>query len=62
MNEVNRSYVGEAALDWDQVRAAIQPIVDERVSEWGNLAQLHMLLAFGKGEAWREPANRILAP
>jgi hypothetical protein len=56
------AYIGEAALDWEQVRAAIQPVVDERVSECGNVAQLHMLLAFGKGEAWREPGNRILVP
>jgi hypothetical protein len=42
------AYIDEADLDWEQVRVDIQPAVEERVAEWVNLAQLHMLLAFGK--------------
>lgn len=50
----------EAGMEWEKVRAAIQPLVEERVGEWVNPAQLNMLLAFGKGEAWRQPANHFL--
>jgi hypothetical protein len=51
-----------AELDWEQVRATIGPAVEEQVAVWINLAQVEMLLVFGRGEEWREQANRMWAP
>jgi hypothetical protein len=46
---------GEKEIDWEQIRTSIQSAVDQQVEGWVDLARMSMLLAFGKGEAWREP-------
>jgi hypothetical protein len=51
---------GEVEIDWKQIRTSIQPEVHQQVARWFDLAQMSMLLAFGKAEAWREPADRLL--
>jgi hypothetical protein len=52
--------VGEGEIEWEQIRTSVQPAVDQQVAGWISLARMSMLLAFGKAEAWREPANRLL--
>ena len=53
---------GEAEIEWEQIRTSVQPAVDQQVAGWTSLARVSMLLAFGKAEAWREPANRLVNP
>jgi hypothetical protein len=53
---------GEGEIKWEQIRTSVQPAVDQQVVGWISLARMSMLLAFGKAEAWREPANRLVNP
>jgi len=55
------SQVASAEIDLDKIRADLQSEVDDQISRWVHLARLGMLLAFGEGEAWREPAKRFMA-
>jgi hypothetical protein len=51
---------GEVEIDWEQTRTSLEPAVDRQIADWISLARMSMLLAFGKAEAWREPADRLL--
>ena len=53
---------GEDGIEWEQTRTSVQREVDQQVANWVNLARTEMLLAFGKPDAWREPAHRLLTP
>jgi len=55
------SQVAVAKIDLDEIRKGVQSEVDDQVSRWVDLARLGMLLAFGEGEAWREPVKRFMA-
>jgi len=48
-------------INLDEIRASIQPEVDQELSIWLTLAELKMLIQSGEGEACREPAERLLA-
>jgi hypothetical protein len=52
---------GEDGIDWEQIRTSIQPDVDQQVANWVDLARTDMLLAYGKPDSWREPAQRLRA-
>jgi hypothetical protein len=53
---------GGEEIEWEKIRTSIQPEVDQQVATWVNLARMSTLLAFGKPDAWREPAHRLLTP